>query len=121
LAWDTEIAWFAVVSSATAGAVASFRGAEKADKATAREDQVKFQWLDAHLRNRQFHTITRDEIQAIGKATAAETSPRYRQSLSRTPAGRIEAGSRSVTMDRESAGHYPLSKGKTVGAVAYER
>ena len=25
---------------------------EKADKATAHEDRVKFQWLDAHLRNR---------------------------------------------------------------------
>jgi hypothetical protein len=36
--------------------------AEKADKATAHEDRVKFQWLDAHLRNRQLHTITRDEI-----------------------------------------------------------
>ena len=35
---------------------------EKADKATAHEDRVKFQWLDAHLRGRQLHTITRDEI-----------------------------------------------------------
>ena len=47
---------------------------EKADKATAHEDRVKFQWLDRHLRNRQLHTITRDEIQAIGKAKAAESS-----------------------------------------------
>ena len=47
---------------------------EKADKATAHEDRVKFQWLDVHLRNRQLHTITRDEIQAIGKAKAAESS-----------------------------------------------
>ncbi len=46
----------------------------KADKATAHEDRVKFQWLDRHLRNRQLHTITRDEIQAIGKAKAAESS-----------------------------------------------
>ena len=47
---------------------------EKADKATAHEDRVKFQWLDAHLRGRLLHTITRDEIQAIGKAKAAESS-----------------------------------------------
>jgi integrase len=47
---------------------------EKADKATAREDRVKFQWFDAHLRNRLLHTITRDEIQAIGKAKATESS-----------------------------------------------
>ena len=46
---------------------------EKADKATAHEDRVKFQWLDRHLRNRQLHTITRDEIQAIGKDKAAES------------------------------------------------
>ena len=48
--------------------------AEKADKATAHEDRVKFQWLDRHLRNRQSHTITRDEIQANGKVKAAEGS-----------------------------------------------
>jgi hypothetical protein len=45
-----------------------------ADKATTHEDRVKFQWLDAHLRGRLLHTITRDEIQAIGKAKAKEAS-----------------------------------------------
>jgi integrase len=47
---------------------------EKADKATAREDRAKFQWLDAYLRGRLLHTITRDEIQAIGEAKARESS-----------------------------------------------
>jgi integrase len=47
---------------------------EKADKATAHEDRDKFQWLDAHLRGRLLHTITRDEIQAIGKSKVAESS-----------------------------------------------
>jgi len=31
-----------------------------------------FQWLDAHLRNRQLHTITRDEIQAIVEGQEAK-------------------------------------------------
>lgn len=35
---------------------------EKADKATAREDRVKFQWLDGYLRGRLLHTIAREEI-----------------------------------------------------------
>jgi len=47
---------------------------EKAHKATTHEDRVKFQWLDARLRGRLLHTITRDEIQAIGKAKAKEAS-----------------------------------------------
>jgi integrase len=47
---------------------------EKADKATAHEDRVKFQWLDGYLRGQALHTITRDEIQAIGNAKAAESS-----------------------------------------------
>ena len=29
---------------------------------------MKFRWLDAYLRGRLLHTITRDEIQAMGKA-----------------------------------------------------
>ena len=47
---------------------------EKADKATALEDRAKFQWLDGYLRGRLLHTITRDEIQAIGEAKARESS-----------------------------------------------
>lgn len=47
---------------------------EKADKATALEDRVKFQWLDGYLGDRLLHTITRDDIQAIGAAKARETS-----------------------------------------------
>ena len=47
---------------------------EKADKATAHEDRVKFGWLDGYFRGRALHTITRDEIQAMGKAKAAESS-----------------------------------------------
>jgi integrase len=47
---------------------------EKAEKATAHEDRVKFRWLDAYLRGRLLHTITRDEIQAMGKAKAKESS-----------------------------------------------
>jgi integrase len=47
---------------------------EKADKATAREDRVKFLWLDGYLRDRLLHTITRDDVQAIGAAKARESS-----------------------------------------------
>ena len=47
---------------------------EKADKVTALEDRVKFQWLDGYLRGRLLHTITRDDVQAIGAAKARETS-----------------------------------------------
>ncbi len=47
---------------------------EKAEKATALEDRVKFQWLDGYLRGRLLHTITRDDVQAIGAAKARETS-----------------------------------------------
>ena len=47
---------------------------EKADKATALEDRVKFQWLDGYLRGRLLHTITRDDVQAIGETKARETS-----------------------------------------------
>ena len=47
---------------------------EKAHKATALEDRAKFQWLDGYLRGRLLHTITRDEIQAIGEAKARESS-----------------------------------------------
>ena len=47
---------------------------EKAYKATALEDRAKFQWLDGYLRGRLLHTITRDEIQAIGEAKARESS-----------------------------------------------
>ena len=35
---------------------------------------MKFRWLDARLRGRLLHAITRDEIQAIGKAKANESS-----------------------------------------------
>ncbi len=48
--------------------------AEKTHKATAHEDRAKFQWLDGYLRGRLLHTITRDEIQAIGEAKARESS-----------------------------------------------
>jgi len=47
---------------------------EKAHKATAQGDRAKFQWLDGHFRGRLLHTITRDEIQAIGEAKARESS-----------------------------------------------
>ena len=47
---------------------------EKADKATALEDRVKFQWLDGYVGDRLLHTITRDDVQAIGAAKARETS-----------------------------------------------
>lgn len=47
---------------------------DKADKATAREDRVKFQWLDGYLRGRLLHTITREEIQTIGAIKAGEAS-----------------------------------------------
>jgi integrase len=47
---------------------------EKADKATALEDRVKFRWLDGYLGGRLLHTITRDDVQAIGAAKARETS-----------------------------------------------
>ena len=43
---------------------------EKAHKATAAEDRRKFQWLDQYFRGRLLHTITRDEVQAIGEAKA---------------------------------------------------
>ena len=49
---------------------------EKADKATAPEDRAKFQWLDGYLRGRLLHTITRDEIQAIGEAKAGRVLER---------------------------------------------
>jgi integrase len=45
-----------------------------ADKATALEDRVKFQWLDGYLSGRLLHTITRDDVQAIGAAKARESS-----------------------------------------------
>ena len=41
---------------------------DKADKATALEDRVKFLWLDGYLSGRLLHTITRDDVQAIGAA-----------------------------------------------------
>ena len=47
---------------------------QKAEKATAHEDRAKFQWLDGYFRGRLLHTITRDEIQAIGEAKARESS-----------------------------------------------
>ena len=47
---------------------------DKADKATALEDRVKFQWLDGYLCGRLLHTITRDDVQAIGAAKARESS-----------------------------------------------
>ena len=47
---------------------------EKADKATAHEDRVKFQWLEGYLRGHALHSITRDDIQAIGEAKVAESS-----------------------------------------------
>ena len=47
---------------------------DKADKATALEDRVKFQWLDGYLGGRLLHTITRDDVQAIGAAKVRETS-----------------------------------------------
>src|SRR6266404_9199776 len=47
---------------------------DKADKATALEDRVKFQWLDGYLSGRLLHTITRDDVQAIGAAKARERS-----------------------------------------------
>ncbi len=47
---------------------------DKADKATALEDRVKFQWLDGYLSGRLLHTITRDDVQAIGAAKARESS-----------------------------------------------
>jgi hypothetical protein len=47
---------------------------DKADKATALEDRVKFLWLDGYLSGRLLHTITRDDIQAIGATKARESS-----------------------------------------------
>ena len=47
---------------------------EKSHKATAQGDRAKFQWLDRYLAGRLLHTITRDEIQAIGAAKAQESS-----------------------------------------------
>lgn len=47
---------------------------EKTHKATADEDRRKFQWLDQFLVGRLLHTITRDEIQAIGEAKAQQSS-----------------------------------------------
>src|SRR4029079_3119805 len=47
---------------------------EKAHKATAVEDRRKFQWLDQYFRGRLLHTITRDEVQAIGEAKAQQSS-----------------------------------------------
>jgi integrase len=47
---------------------------EKAEKATALEDRVKFRWLDGYLSGRLLHTITRDDVQAIGTAKARESS-----------------------------------------------
>lgn len=47
---------------------------EKAHKATATEDRRKFQWLDQYFRGRLLHTITRDEVQAIGEAKAQQSS-----------------------------------------------
>ena len=47
---------------------------EKADKATALEDRVKFQSLDGYLSGRFLHTITRDDVQVIGAAKARESS-----------------------------------------------
>jgi hypothetical protein len=47
---------------------------DKADKATALEDRVKFQWLDGYLSGRLLHTITRDDVQAIGAAKARASS-----------------------------------------------
>ncbi len=49
---------------------------EKADKATALEDRVKFQWLDSYLGDRLLHTITRDDVQAIGGAKARRVPER---------------------------------------------
>jgi integrase len=48
--------------------------AEKTHKATAEEDRRKFQWLDQFLAGRSLHTITRDEIQAVGEAKAQQSS-----------------------------------------------
>jgi integrase len=47
---------------------------EKAHKATAKEDRRMFQWLDQFLAGRLLHTITRDEIQAIGEAKVQQSS-----------------------------------------------
>lgn len=47
---------------------------EKAHKATANEDRRMFQWLDQFLAGRLLHTITRDEIQAIGEAKVQQSS-----------------------------------------------
>jgi integrase len=47
---------------------------EKAHKATVLEDRAKFRWLDGHFHGRLLHTITRDEIQAIGEVKARESS-----------------------------------------------
>jgi len=47
---------------------------EKADKATVLEDRAKFRWLDRYFSGRLLHTITRDEVQAIGEAKARESS-----------------------------------------------
>jgi hypothetical protein len=49
--------------------------AEKADKATAHEDRVKFQWLDRHLRNRQLHTISSGTNNPSSEAEARRQNP----------------------------------------------
>jgi len=67
---------------------------EKAHKATAVEDRRKFQWLDPYFRGRLLHTITRDEVQAIGEAKAQQSS--------RATANRILALIRAVL--RRAAG-----------------
>ncbi len=44
------------------------------DSGTVGQDRVKFRWLDGYLRGRLLHTITRDDVQAIGAAKSRETS-----------------------------------------------
>ena len=76
---------------------------EKADKATAREDRVKFQWLDRYLAGRLLHTITRDDDSGHRCRESSGEFTSDRQPLSCSRPCRLEAGRRSVAMDRESA------------------
>src|SRR5262245_42660599 len=107
---------------------------EKADKATAHEDRVKFGWLDAHLRGRLLHTFARS---ATPRAGAAHHRGRRnsgdwqsegeggfspdRQPLSRAGASGVKAGRRTLAMDRQSAGRDALSGSETARALAQQR
>ncbi len=93
---------------------------EKADKATAHEDRVKFQWLDCAPPQPAVAYDHAGRDSGDWQGQGGGEFPRHGQSLSRPPACRIEAGSRSVAMDRESASRHPLPGGEAAGALAYQ-